>query len=106
MIAGRMKSLIEVFRPNDAKNPFGETERTWEKVGTWHAQRASLSGTRVSEADELFADYRARYYVRIAHRPSVGWRLTGDDGQTYEITSLIPNKSRGMLAIDCQRVNL
>ena len=106
MIAGRLDSRVEALERVESENALGERAAGWESRGWWRAERASLSGSRSEEAAEHFADYRARFNVRAGHAPKAGWRLRCPCGMLYEIIDIIPSRRRGMLALDCQRVNL
>lgn len=106
MKAGRMEYRIEALERIEAENAFGERTASWASRGKWRAERVRLSGSRSEEAAEHFADYRTAYNIRDGHKPKEGWRIVGEDGMLYEIITIVPNRPRGMLTLNCQRVNL
>lgn len=106
MKAGRMEYRIEALERIDVENALGERTPEWKSRGKWRAERVRLNGSRCEEAGEHFADYRAVYNIRDGHKPKEGWRIVGEDGMLYEIAAIEPNRPRGMLTLNCQRVNL
>ena len=107
MIAGLINSVVTFSSPVKTVNAYGEEKITsWKDEGKWRAQRQSISGKRTEEVGEHFEDLSAKYIVRWGHQPKAGWRLVTEDGVTYEVAAIEPNRRRGLLTLNCNRVNL
>lgn len=106
MQAGRMKYRIELLKPTITTNNFGEEVETFTSFRTVYAERVRISGNRSEEVGEHFPDYRAEFNIRDAHPVKENWRIRQLGGYEYTVTSIIPNLDRGMLTLNCERVNL
>jgi SPP1 family predicted phage head-tail adaptor len=105
MIAGTLKYLLELLKPNTQRNDFGEKFVTYEPTVTVHAERVKLSGTRSLVVSETFANYDAVYNIRNVHKVAEGWRIQEKGGNLYNVANIIPNPERGMKTLLCSRVN-
>lgn len=106
MIAGRMKTRLEVFRPNTEKDSFGARRGAeFVSVGVIHAERVKISGKRSEEVGEHFPDYHAEFNVRDAHKIEENWQVRPIGEHLYVVTNIIKNPDRGMNTLVCDRVN-
>lgn len=105
MIAGRMRYKLEMFRPERVTDNFGAEKDTFVSVGICHAERVKITGTARDEVGEHFADYRAVFRVRDAHAIKEQWRVQELGGLLYVVASIEPNRERGMLTLNCERLN-
>ncbi len=105
MRAGELKYRLEVLRPLKGGNGFGERVAGYESVGVIRAERVKISGTRIHEAAEMFADYRVEFNIRDAHLVEEHWHVRQLGGYEYVVTSVIPNIDRGMKTLVCERFN-
>lgn len=109
MNPGKMRMKVELLRPVVETDRFGAQKTIYEPYGTVWAERARISGRRVEEDGELFADYSVNFNIRYAHPVSDNWRVhkLGDpDDVIYEVTNVIPYVERGMKQLNCERVNV
>ena len=84
---------------------FGSEKSEYECCGVINAERAKLTGQQSMEVGEEFADYRADFNIRDAQKVKSGWRVLQLGGNLYEVANVIPNIDRGMLTLQCVRVN-
>lgn len=105
MMAGRMRYWLRVLKPTVTVNGYGEEAIVWEESATIHAERETLSGRQRDAVDEHFPAYSVRYNVRDAHEVEERWRVEEVGGHLYTVTNIIPNWSRGMNTLVCERVN-
>lgn len=105
MLAGRMKYMLELLEPKTLCSDFGDQVTEYIFFRTVHAERVKISGSRVDEVGEHFADYRVEYNIRDVHPVKEGWHARQLGGYEYIITNVIPNRDRGMLTLICERLN-
>lgn len=105
MLAGRLRYLLEVYRPTTTAGKFGSGVTTYTLVNTIHAERVKLNGRRVEQVGEHFADYSARYNINFAHDVGENWRVREVGGNTYTVVAVEPNIERGMKTLICERLN-
>lgn len=105
MRAGAMRYRLKVFKPVKGISGFGSEKSEYECFGVINAERVKLTGQQSMEVGEEFADYRADFNIRDAHKVKSGWRVLQLGGNLYEVANVIPNIDRGMLTLQCVRVN-
>lgn len=105
MIAGMMKYKIELLQPQTVTNEYGEEENTFVLTRTVWAERVKNTGKLSEELGEHFADYSVEFNIRDAHPVSEGWRVHQLGGLLYLVTNIRPNLDKGMLTLQCERVN-
>ncbi len=105
MQAGRLKYRLVLMAPVESTDRFGSAKQIFEERATVRAERVKISGSRVEEAGEHFADYRTEWNIRDAHEVHEHWRVRQLGGLTYTVTNVIPNLDRGMLTLICERLN-
>lgn len=106
MQAGRMRYRLELLEPVKSVSGSGACAEAYVPRGTAHAERVRMSGRRVEEVGEHFADYHVEFNVRDAHPVRDGWRVRQLGGDLYAVTNVVPNRERGMLTLVCDRVNV
>lgn len=104
MIAGRLTDRIELLRPIEEINAFGDEKTRYESLGVIHAERVKFTGSYRLEVAEHFPDYRAEFNVRSAHQVKENWHVIYN-GAEYVVVNIIPNRSRGMNTLICERIN-
>lgn len=108
MIAGRMRYKLTLLRPEKITSGFGTASRvTYSEVRDIWAERVNYRGSRGIEVNEVYSDYSARYRVRDAHSDiRDNWRVKEKGSETlFEVRNVIPDKSHGMLTLECEKVN-
>lgn len=105
MIAGRMRHKLELLEPRRVVNAYGEDAVEWVATVTAYAERVKHSGQRSEEVSEHFADYRAEFNIRSAHKVGENWRVRQLGGNLYTVTNIVPNVERGFKTLICVRVN-
>ena len=105
MIAGRLNYIVQLLHPVETTNAFGEKAVTWAKAACIRAERVSLTGKRSEEVAEHFPDLRSLWNIRYVHHVHPNWRLRDQDGVTYTIVAVEPNKPRGYKTLVCERLN-
>lgn len=105
MIAGFLKYRLRILKPEIEKDAFGAEHTTWVETKVAHAERVKTSGSNRLEVGEHFPDYRPEFNIRDAHEIDENWRVQQIDGHLYTVRNVIPNKDRGMLTLQCERVN-
>lgn len=105
MRAGRMKYRLHVFKPETLANAFGEEQNRYTQVATIWAERVKLLGNFHTEAAEQFSDYQVVFNVRSEHHVLEGYRVQQLGGYLYNVDNVIPNLDRGMLTLQCSRIN-
>lgn len=106
MIAGRMDTRLIIREPMEEVNAVGERLTvSWADSAPVWAERVKLTGRRSEEAAEHFADYSAAFNIRSAHRVRDNWRVKEVGGHLYTVTNIIPNRRRGFITLQCERVN-
>ena len=105
MKAGRLKYRLRLMRPVSVANRYGEQTTEWQAAATVWAERRKLSGQRMAEAAEAFADYRTEWNIRAAHHVEEGWRVEHQGGHVYVVAAIVPNADRDYLTLVCERLN-
>lgn len=106
MIAGRMDTRLIIRQPVESVNAVGERRPVqWTDSTPVWAERVKLTGRRSEEVAEHFADYSAQFNIRAAHRIRESWRVREVGGHLYTVTNIIPNRRRGFVTLQCERVN-
>ena len=104
MIAGRLTERIELLRPIEDVNDFGDENTRYESAGVIHAERVKFTGSYRLEVAEHFPDYRAEFNIRSAHIVRENWHVKYD-GVEYVVTNIEPNHQRGMKTLTCEKLN-
>lgn len=105
MIAGRMRDRIRLFRPVSGIGELGGEKTTYEATVWARAERVKVSPRLTQELGELFSDYTVEWNIRDAHDVEEGWQVEETGGHRYRVANIIPNHSRGMLTLRCERIN-
>jgi len=105
MRAGAMRYMLQILQPTTVENDFGEQTVVWSLTNTVHAERVKATGRRAEEVSEHFPDYSVQFNIRDAHTISENWRVQQLGGHLYTVVAIIPNINRGMLTLNCERVN-
>ena len=107
MIAGRLKYRLQLYRPAGEESIFGMTSGGYTEDKIIRAERVKYIGSHGIELHEVYADYRVSYRIRDAHSfISEGWRLKElGSSVLMEVRNVVPNKERGMLTLECEKVN-
>lgn len=100
-----MKYRLKIFRPSVQTNAYGEDVPTFEYMRTIWAERVKQTGWRNDKAGEHFTDYTVTFRIRDAHPVKENWRVEQQGGYIYTVATIIPNIDRGMLEIECKRLN-
>lgn len=88
MIAGRLKYIIQIFKPIITRNEFGETEEQYELTYRTRAQLIFNGGNRSNENNEII--YSNYYLVRVRNYVTVGeFDRIKFNNKWYRITSKI-----------------
>lgn len=101
-----MKYRLELLEPTTTTGEMGDESTAYAVVNTIHAERVKFDPTQSEEAAEIFADYRAQFRIRDAHKVEEKWRVRQLGGYLYTVTNIVPNIDRGMKTLICERVNL
>mgnify|MGYP002479226016 CR=1 FL=1 len=105
MIAGKMRSYLDLMKPNMKTDNYGDDSITYQVTKTVHAERVKISGRRSDEVGEHFPDYDAEFNIRAEHAIDENWRVRQRGGHLYDVTNIIPNIDKGFKTLICQRVN-
>lgn len=100
-----MKYKLELLKPVDGGDAFGEETPEFVRFRTVAAERVKMSGNRSDEVGEHFPDYRVEFNIRDAHPVKENWRVRQLGGYEYIVTNIIPNIDRGMQTLICERLN-
>lgn len=103
MIAGLLKETIEIFKPFQRKNEYGEVEDYFEKSFKTKSQVIYNSGNKIVENNEITSDYKLQFVVRIYHKISEQDRIKYDN-KFYQIESIEKNKQFQLLRINASIV--
>lgn len=70
------------------------------------SQRIRVTGNRIEESGEAFADYHAEYIVNSGHPVLPGWRVRDcETGITYTVATVFPDRRNRLLRLSCDRLN-
>lgn len=105
MIAGKMKSKIELLEPMRTTDRMGAEQVCYEPTRVIHAERVAMSGKRSEEVGEHFPDYGVQFNIRSAHLVDENWRVRQQGGYLYTVVAILPNLDRGYKTLVCERVN-
>ena len=105
MRAGRMKDRLVLLEPVIGTDGMGGENPVFRERRTVSAERVTMTGRRVDEAGEHFADYRADFNIRDAHPVRENWHVRVPGGYEYIVACVIPHRDRGMLTLKCERLN-
>lgn len=105
MIAGRLSERLTILKPVTVVNAFGEESTTYTEQATVHAERVKESAMRRTEVSEHFPDHDAEFNVRNAHVIEENWRVKQLGGNLYTVVAIVPNRLRGYVTLNCERVN-
>lgn len=105
MIAGKMRSMLRVFKPEAARNAYGEKALSYKDMGLIHAERLKESGVATTEAGGVFNAYTVQYNIRYPHKIEETWRVEELGGRLYTVDAVYPNIERGMKTLVCTKVN-
>nr|DAH81045.1 MAG TPA: Putative head tail adaptor [Caudoviricetes sp.]DAW38878.1 MAG TPA: Putative head tail adaptor [Caudoviricetes sp.] len=106
MRAGGMRYHLQLFRPVQTTNEYGEEQTTYTPTRTIWAERVKWAGNRSEEVGEHFAAYTVTFRIRDVHPIGEGWRVQLMGEHLYTVMAIEPNRSKGMLSLLCQRVNV
>ena len=75
MRAGGMRYHLQLFRPVQTTNEYGEEQTTYTPTRTIWAERVKWAGNRSEEVGEHFAAYTVTFRIRDVHPIGEGWRV-------------------------------
>lgn len=104
MIAGLLKEIIEIYKPFQIKNEYGEVEDAFEKAFKTKAQVIYNSGNRIVDNNEIFNEYRIQFIVRYYHNISENDRIKYDN-KWYQIEAIEKSKQYQLQKLNCVIVN-
>ncbi len=107
MIAGRLKYRLQLYKPEESAGKFGMEASSYTESRTIRAERVNIRGDRRIELHEIYPDYKVTYRVRSSHSDiTEGWRLREvGTSMLFEVCNVIPDKERGLLTLECEKVN-
>ncbi len=106
MRAGGMIYQLEIREPVYEPGAGGSQSVAYRSLGMARAERVRLSGRRVDEVGEHFADYTAAWRVRASVPCKENWRLHEPASDIlYSVTHIEPERRIGSQVIYCERVN-
>lgn len=100
-----MKHRLKLYEPLAPVDEFGSEPTEYELTTVAHAERVKQSGRMSEQVGELFADSTAVFNIRDGHRVATGWRAEQVRGYLYTVVAISHNIDRGMLTLQCERVN-
>lgn len=104
MKAGKLKDIIEIWKPVVNTTEYGDSVTQYEFHYKTRAEVIYNSGSRTNENDEIFyptsRTFRVRYYVDVKEP----MRIKFDD-KFYQIISIEPNKYYNNKTIITELVN-
>ena len=101
-----MKYHLQLFRPVQTTNEYGEEQTTYTPTRIIWAERVKWAGARSEEVGEHFASYSVTFRIRDVHPVSEGWRVQLMGENIYTVVAIEPNRDKGMLSLICERVNV
>ncbi len=106
MIAGRLRSVLKVWRPVRREDEYGQQLGTWEELEPIRAERVRMTGRSRVETAEVFAGYDAVYNVRSVHDISEGWRVQEcGHSPVMRVDSVIVWHTKGFRQLLCHKEN-
>lgn len=105
MRAGSLKYRLRLLKPVYNEDGLGSELVDYQETTTVWAERVTMRGSRTEAVGEHFSDYSTEWRIRDAHTVDDHWRVQEPGGHLYEVTTVIPNRDRGMLTLRCERVN-
>lgn len=98
--------LLEILKPDYEAGAGGSQSIVYRTLGKARAERVRLTGRRVDEVGEHFADYSAAWRVRASVPCKENWRLHEPASDIlYSVTHIEPEPRIGSKVIYCERVN-
>ena len=101
-----MRYKIQLLEPQREEDRMGAKKVTYQPTRTVWAERVSASGGRSEEVGEHFTAYTVTFRIRDVHPIGEGWRVQLMGEHLYTVMAIEPNRSKGMLSLLCQRVNV
>ena len=105
MIAGLLNTHLILYRPETSETTSGSEKVTFSEVATVRAGRSKYAGSTGEEAGELFMDIRATFTLRDAHTIGEHWRVREPGGPLFAVDFIEHNRRKGMITLNCIRVN-
>lgn len=105
MLAGKMRSMLRIYKPIKQRNAYGEETLSYQDLGLIHAERLKETGLATTEVGGVFNAYTAQFNIRYQHKISETWRVAEVGGRLYTVDAIYPNIERGLKTLVCTRVN-
>ena len=107
MIAGRLRYRLKTFCPVVGEGPFGVADAEYTEHKSIRAERVKYSPSAKFELHEVYPYYKETYLFRSAHSfIKEGWRVMEMGSSILlEVRNIIPDIQRGMLTLECEKVN-
>lgn len=104
-----MTSRLRVWHPEQSTDRYGATVVRWAPYrdgATIAAERRKLTGSRVTESRERFADYKADFWVYLQQPIKRGWKVEDlETGIQYLVEIDIPDRYNNLKLLQCSRIN-
>ena len=100
-----MRYHLQLFRPVQTTNEYGEEQTTYTPTRTIWAERVKWAAIGVKRWRTLCRLHRDLPHTRCSPIGE-GWRVQLMGEHLYTVMAIEPNRSKGMLSLLCQRVNV
>lgn len=104
-----LKDRLLLRVPTTVPSALGDSRTEWEPYLEGRAvaaQRIKASGSGITETGEVFADYRAEYWVNSCHPVREGWQAEDTaTGTAYTVRTWFPVQGERLVRICCERIN-
>ena len=105
MIAGLLNETIEIHSPIYHKNEYGEVEdNIYKKKYQTKAQVIYNSGSRITDNNEVFNEYKLQFIVRYYHRINENDRVYFNN-RFYQIEAIEKSRQYQLQKINCSLIN-
>lgn len=104
MQAGRLNEIIEIHKPFQRKNEYGEIEDTFEKSFQTKAQVIYNNGAKIIDNNEVFNEYKLQFIIRIYHNIKTTDRIKYN-GDYYQIEAIEISKQYQLQKLNCSIIN-
>ena len=101
-----MRHRLRILKPESETDSFKSKRISWTETALIWAERTRATPRYGVEVDEMFSDQTAEFNIRAYHEVKANWRVEDSDGVLYTVTNVIPNITRGMKTLRCEKVNL
>lgn len=97
---------LEILEPVYEAGSGGSQQTRYDSRGRARAERVRLTGRRIDEVGEHFADYSVVWRVRSSVPCKENWRVREPGADIlYSVTHIEPEPRIGAQVIYCERVN-